>query len=105
MDVRPGNADAAAATVTGSGAGRRGGPIMQATVGDRLVVRGHNVGEHDRIGEIIEIGASDGTPPYTVRWDEDGHVGLVFPGPDATVRPAAVPAAARHRRPRRGGRP
>jgi|GEM_PF-4034022 len=46
MDVRPGNADAGA--VAGSGAGRPGGPLMQATVGDRLVVRGHDVGEHDR---------------------------------------------------------
>lgn len=28
----------------------------------------------------------DGGPPYIVRFD-DGHTGLVFPGPDAVVVP------------------
>lgn len=58
---------------------------MKAEVGDRLVVKGHHVGEHDRDGEILEIHGDDGTPPFLVRWSDDGHVGLVFPGPDAVV--------------------
>lgn len=62
---------------------------MKAVVGDRLVVRGHHLGEPDRAGEILEARGIGGTPPYLVRWDEDGHVGLVFPGPDAAV--TAVP--------------
>ena len=57
---------------------------MRASVGDRLHVHGHIVGQHDRIGEIVEVRGPDGSPPYLVRFD-DGHEGLVFPGPDAVV--------------------
>ncbi|GGM77388.1 hypothetical protein GCM10010106_24800 [Thermopolyspora flexuosa] len=60
---------------------------MLAAVGDRLLVRGNAVGSPDRQGEIIEVRGSDGGPPYLVRFD-DGHTGLVFPGPDAVVIPA-----------------
>ena len=42
-------------------------------------------GEPDRDAEIIEVHGDDGAPPYLVRWDEDGHEGLFFPGPDATI--------------------
>ena len=58
---------------------------MRASVGDRLIVKGHHVGEHDRDAEILEVRGSDGGPPFLVRWDEDGHEGLLFPGPDATI--------------------
>ncbi|NUR82509.1 MAG: DUF1918 domain-containing protein [Nonomuraea sp.] len=58
---------------------------MNATVGDRLLVHGNTVGERDRGGEIIEILGQDGGPPYSVRFD-DGHTGLVFPGPDCVVQ-------------------
>jgi hypothetical protein len=71
---------------------------MHAVVGDMLVVRGHRAGEPDRAGQIIHVHAADGGPPYTVRWDDDGHVGLVFPGPDATIRtpgPARAPTGGR----------
>ncbi|MFG1705897.1 DUF1918 domain-containing protein [Nonomuraea sp. M3C6] len=57
---------------------------MNATVGDRLLVHGHTVGEGDRSGVIVEVQGRDGGPPYIVRFD-DGHTGLVFPGPDAVV--------------------
>jgi hypothetical protein len=30
---------------------------------------------------------ADGTPPYEVHWLDDGHVTLVFPGPEAHVEP------------------
>ena len=60
---------------------------MYAEVGDMLVVRGHNVETADREGEILEVRHADGTPPYLVRWDDTGHEALVFPGPDAFVRP------------------
>ncbi|MEW9533886.1 DUF1918 domain-containing protein [Microbispora sp. NPDC049125] len=65
---------------------------MQAAVGDRLVVHGAVVGEHDRQGEIIEVRGPGGGPPFMVRFD-DGHEGLVFPGPDAVVIPAHSGAA------------
>ena len=58
---------------------------MKAAVGDRLVVKGHHVGEHDRDAEILEVRGGNGEPPYLVRWDDDGHEGLVFPGSDARV--------------------
>ncbi len=58
---------------------------MKASVGDRLVIKGHHVGEPDRDGEILEVHGDDGGPPYLVRWSEDGHVGLFFPSTDAVV--------------------
>ena len=58
---------------------------MKATVGDRLIVRGHHQGEHPRDAEVIEILGEDGGPPFRVRWSDDGHVSLLFPGSDASV--------------------
>ena len=58
---------------------------MRAAVGDRLVVKGHKVGDHDVDGEILEVRGADGGPPFFVRWS-DGHEGLVFPGADAVVQ-------------------
>jgi hypothetical protein len=57
---------------------------MQAARGDRLHIRGNCVGYPDKIGEIVEVKGKAGEPPYLVRFD-DGHTGLVFPGPDAVV--------------------
>jgi hypothetical protein len=65
---------------------------MRATVGDRLHVHGNTVGERDRMGEIVEVRGPDGGPPYVVRY-EDGHEGLVFPGPDAVVEPKSSTTA------------
>lgn len=67
---------------------------MKASVGDMLVIRGHHQGELDRTGEIIEVHGIDGSPPFVVRWDEDGHEVLVFPGPDAAVEKTADSARA-----------
>ena len=58
---------------------------MFAAVGDRLVVRSTHVDGPVRNGEIIEVKHGDGSPPYVVRWSDDGHEALVFPGPDAFV--------------------
>jgi hypothetical protein len=57
---------------------------MQASVGDRLHVHGKVVGQAEHTGEIVEVHGSGGTPPFLVRFD-DGHTGLVFPGPDCIV--------------------
>ena len=57
---------------------------MQASVGDRLHIHGHAVGDPDRMGEIVEVKGQAGGPPYLVRFD-DGHTRLVFPGPDAVI--------------------
>lgn len=58
---------------------------MRANVGDRLVIKGHHVGDHDRDAEIVEVKGDNGAPPWVVRWSDDGHVGLFFPGSDAVV--------------------
>jgi len=63
--------------------------MMIAKVGDRLVVEGGHVGDSRRVGVIIAVRHSDGTPPYEVRWVDSGHEALVFPGPEAHVESPA----------------
>jgi hypothetical protein len=58
---------------------------VNAAVGDKVVVKGHHVGEPDRDAVVLEVRGADGQPPYRVRWADDGHEGLFFPGSDATV--------------------
>ncbi|MDE3085301.1 MAG: DUF1918 domain-containing protein [Acidobacteriota bacterium] len=58
---------------------------MRAAVGDRLIVKGHRIGEPDKGAEILAVEGEDGGPPFLVRWDDDGHQGLFFPGADAVV--------------------
>jgi hypothetical protein len=58
---------------------------MQASVGDRIIIRGHHVGEPDRDCEVLEVRGADGTAPYLVRWEDTGHEALLYPGPDAMV--------------------
>jgi len=64
---------------------------MTALVGDRLVIHGHRQGEPSRDAEVIEVLGEHGEPPFRVRWEEDGHVSLLFPGSDATVEHIARP--------------
>jgi hypothetical protein len=40
------------------------------TPGDRLVIRGHHLGEPDRDGEILEAIGEGGRSPFRVRWSE-----------------------------------
>jgi len=59
---------------------------MQASVGDRIVVKGHHIGEPDRDGQVLEVHGADGGPPYLVKWEDSGHEALFFPGPDTVVQ-------------------
>jgi hypothetical protein len=67
---------------------------MKARVGDHLLPDG----EQRRAGVIIGLRSADGSPPYVVKWLNDGHIALVFPGPytkvvrGASVGEAALPA-------------
>ncbi len=61
---------------------------MKAQPGDRLILAGTHVGDHQRVGIVIEVHGTDGGPPYLVRWLDDDHESLCFPG-DARVEPAA----------------
>lgn len=58
---------------------------MEASAGDRIIIKGHRLGEHERDGEILEVCGRDGHPPYRVQWDDTGRVSLFFPGSDAAV--------------------
>ncbi len=60
---------------------------MKGHVGDRIVVRGPHAGDHDRVGTITALRHDDGSPPFVVRWLDDGHEGLLFPGPDTIIQP------------------
>jgi hypothetical protein len=62
------------------------GTSMRAGVGDEIVVRGTTAGVIARDGEIVGLHHPDGSPPYDVRWAENGRRTLYFPGPDAYVR-------------------
>ena len=60
---------------------------MKAKSGDRVVVKGHRVGDPPREAKILAVEGEDGEPPYRVRWEDDGHEGVFFPGSDASVSP------------------
>lgn len=55
---------------------------MRARVGDRLVV-----GE-DRIGEVVGVPSADGSPPYIIKWLNDGHIAMVLPDQYSRIVPA-----------------
>ncbi|MET8703080.1 MULTISPECIES: DUF1918 domain-containing protein [unclassified Kitasatospora] len=59
---------------------------MHAAVGDQLHIHSRAVGMTDQKGEIVEVRGQDGQPPYVVRF-EDGHTGLIYPGPDCNIEP------------------
>ena len=58
---------------------------MRATVGDRIIIEGHRIGEPRRDCEILDVRGVEGAPPYLVRWGDSGHESLFFPGTDARV--------------------
>jgi hypothetical protein len=58
---------------------------LHAAVGDRIVIKGHHVGEPERDAEVLEVKGTDGGPPFVVRWSDSGHVTTFFPGTDAEV--------------------
>jgi hypothetical protein len=60
-------------------------PALTAVPGDRLVVKGHHLGDRVRDAEILEVLGAGGGPPFRVRWADTGRETLLFPGPDALV--------------------
>ena len=59
---------------------------MRAQPGDLLVVHSHTDQGAVRRAEIVTTHAN-GEPPFTVRWTDDNHESVVFPGPDAQIIP------------------
>jgi hypothetical protein len=60
---------------------------MHAQPGDRIVIKGHHVGEPEKDCLVLAVLGPDGEPPYRIRWGDTGHEGLFFPGSDALVVP------------------
>ncbi len=60
---------------------------MKAKISDRLILEPTHPGSPRRVGVITGLHHEDGSPPYTVRWLDDGHETLVFPGPEGRVEP------------------
>lgn len=77
--------------------------LMQAKVGDWLVIKGARIDRPGQRGLILEVHSTDGSPPYVVRWLETGHIATVFPGPDAIVVTAEEQEAADERAKHRFG--
>jgi hypothetical protein len=61
---------------------------MEAKPGDRIVVKGHHIDMPVRDCEVIEVHGEQGGPPYLVRWSDNGHETLFFPGSDAFLEPS-----------------
>ena len=62
---------------------------MRAAVGDKLMIRGHAIGQRERQATIVQVRGADGAPPYMVHWNDDPHEvpeeHLFFPGSDADI--------------------
>jgi Domain of unknown function (DUF1918) len=54
--------------------------------GDRLVVRAHHQGEPERDAEILEVMGGELRPHYRVRWQDNGHETIVYPGEDVFIQ-------------------
>jgi hypothetical protein len=52
-----------------------------------MISEGKHVGDPRRVGVIVALPHNDGSPPYRVRWSEDNHETLMFPGPDSRIEP------------------
>jgi len=59
---------------------------MDVDVGDQITVQGHRVGQSERHGKILEVRRTDGEFSYRIRWDDDGHESILFPGSDVVIK-------------------
>jgi hypothetical protein len=58
--------------------------IRSPQAGDRLVVRAHHQGQPARDAEILEV-LGDARPRFRVRWRDNGHESVVYPGEDVFI--------------------
>jgi hypothetical protein len=58
---------------------------MRASIGDKLVIKRHHLGEHERVGIVRGIHGADGHPPWVVEWSDRPGEHIFFPGPDAEI--------------------
>lgn len=64
---------------------KRRRPVVRVEAGDRLIIKGHHLGERDRDAEILEVLGDAGARRFRVRWSDTGREGLLFPGTDAVI--------------------
>ncbi|TDQ45979.1 dsRBD fold-containing protein [Actinorugispora endophytica] len=76
---------------------------MRARIGDRIIVERARDDMHRREGVVVSVQGPEGGPPYRVRWLEDGHEALVYPGPDAHIETGGVVPSARQESSEPGG--
>ena len=69
---------------------------MHADVGDEIIVDPIRTGEPARKGEILEVKGDPGHEHYLVRWDDNGHETVFFPG---STSHAIHPGGTNDRRP------
>lgn len=58
---------------------------VRAKVGDVVAIHPHQLGEPERLGEILEVLGRPDHIHFRVRWDDE-HESIFYPGNDATVR-------------------
>lgn len=56
---------------------------VKATVGDRIVIKGHYMGEPIGDCQVVEAHGPDGGAPYLARWGDSRHETLFLAGSDA----------------------
>jgi Domain of unknown function (DUF1918) len=61
---------------------------MRAKKGDKIIVDSGMIGGVRHVGLIVGLPHQDGTPPYRVRWMNNDHEGLYFPGPNSHIEPS-----------------
>jgi hypothetical protein len=59
---------------------------MEVRPGDRFIIQA----PHYRDCRVLEARGPQGTPPFLVRWDDDGREALFFPGPDVVIERPSV---------------
>jgi hypothetical protein len=57
---------------------------QHATAGDVVKISGHQIGDHARLGEVLDVLGEPGHERLRVRW-EDGRETIFFPGSDASI--------------------
>jgi hypothetical protein len=64
---------------------KRSRQAVRVEAGDRLIIKGHHLGERDRDAEILEVLGDGDARRFRVRWSDTGREGLLFPGTDAVI--------------------
>lgn len=71
-----------------------------ARPGDWIDLHGHVQGEPPRSALVLEVLGTEGNEHYRVRWDEE-HESILYPGPDAVIRPQQAQKKPRQAKPRK----